>query len=193
MTAVTVNPVKKPEIGEFINGLSVSKSMVFAISVIALTADIITAKPKIAVPVPLFLKYSAKPIIADIGTAYLPPPETENATSHEVAQVPILAPIINPTAESNEIVPAETNATVRTVTAEDDCKTAVNITPTSNDRNMFCSRRITVLFNLPSMQERKPEVISAMPKIKSAADPKKSIIILLSLLNCAIDTAASVM
>ncbi len=155
MAAVRIAPTNTPITG-FLNiikrlvnsGISASGSralLMVSIPVISI------AKPAIIVPISFFLVLLAKsimktPIMAKIGEnddgfsiliKKLSLSIPARLSTHDVTVVPILAPIIIPTACPSCIIPELTNPTTITVVAEEDCITAVTIAPSSTASEVF--------------------------------------------------------
>ena len=108
--------------------------------------------------------------IIPISTATGAISEKFRAISTEVTVVPMLAPIITPTACVSDIMPALTKPTTITVVADDDWMTAVTRNPTNTARNlllvMTSSRRLSfepAAFSSPSPIVRMPNRNSPIP------------------------------
>ena len=82
---------------------------------------------------------------------------------HEVAVVPIFAPIIMPTACDSRIMPELTKPTTITVVAEDDWMTAVTPAPSSTAFTGFDVNFSRILSSLPPDALERPSPIRCIP------------------------------
>ena len=135
------------------------------------------AKPASIVPTSFFFVLLAKsirltPTIAKIGanddgfnifinTLSLSIPA--RLRIHEVIVVPILAPIIMPTAWFSFIIPELTNPTTITVVAEEDCITAVTTAPSNTARDVLDVNFSSIPSSFPPDVLARPSPIMCIP------------------------------
>ncbi len=81
----------------------------------------------------------------------------------DVTVVPMLAPMMMPTAWFNFMMPEFTNPTTMTVVAEEDCMTAVTPTPRSTAFSLFDVREDKMLSKCPPEAFERPSPTSCMP------------------------------
>ena len=96
---------------------------------------------------------------------------TSKAMSWPVMVVPMLAPMITPTAWRSVIMPEFTKPTTITVVAEEDCITAVMTPPTSTPKMGLDVRRSKMRFIRLPAAASKPEPIICIPYRKSPRPP----------------------
>lgn len=88
---------------------------------------------------------------------------------HEVAVVPMFAPMITPTVSLSVNIPAFTSPTSITVTAELDWMTAVTPAPRHNPLKLLEVRRASEFLSLSPVCFSSARVIHFMPNIKRAS------------------------
>ncbi len=135
------------------------------------------AKPAIIVPMSFFLVLLAKsiidtPIIAKTGANdegfnifinILSLSMPARLKIHDVTVVPILAPIIMPTAWFNFIIPELTKPTTITVVAEEDCITAVTPAPSNTASDVLDVNFSSIPSSLPPDVFASPSPITCIP------------------------------
>ena len=99
---------------------------------------------------------------------------SELDTIHDVTVVPILAPIITPTAWVKFISPALTNPTTITVVAELDWIIAVTAAPKVTAKKRFAVNNPNKSFILPPADFCNPSAIICMPKRNIPKPPRKA-------------------
>ena len=90
---------------------------------------------------------------------------------HEVMVVPILAPIMIPTACESCMIPELTNPTTITVVADDDWMTAVTATPSSTAIIRFDVSFSNICSSLPPDSFARPSPIASIPYRNMAKPP----------------------
>ncbi len=95
------------------------------------------------------------------------------ATSQEVAVVPMLLPMITPTAWNSVNRPALTKPTVAKITAEEDCTTAVMPMPERMPRGVVAVPRARISRRASPAATLSPSVIRRIPSRNRPMPPRK--------------------
>ena len=104
-------------------------------------------------------------------TSRLSPSRLARLRIHDVAVVPMLAPMMTPTACDSRMMPEFTNPTTITVVAEDDWMTAVTSAPSSTPFSLLEVSFSSIFSSLPPLALLSAELIVSIPYRNSARPP----------------------